>query len=425
VKGYAREAIGVRDVPPGKASRKRILFVAEAVTLAHVGRLHALAKALGPDLYEVCLACDPRYNGLIGHPRFAIRPLWTISGKRFFGALAKGAPIYDAKTLTAYVEEDSQVIDEFKPDIVIGDFRLSLDVSARLAKVPYVTITNAYWSPYARIHYPVPDIPLTAILGETLGQWMFGLFRPLAFALHASPLNTVRRHFGLPSLGPDLRRTYTHADYTLYADIPEIAPTRALPDNHSYIGPVPWEPHVPLPDWWATSRKDRPTIYVTLGSSGQSKLIPLILEAIADLPVTVMLATAGNTLIADKFPNILVADYLPGSIAAERASVVVCNGGSPTSYQALAAGKPVVGIATNLDQYLNMSLIEEAGAGILIRAGSASAIKIRKSVETTLRSAEASKRAQGLSQAISRYPAAKLFQSQLTGILSSGKLATF
>jgi UDP:flavonoid glycosyltransferase YjiC (YdhE family) len=47
---------------------------------------------------------------------------------------------------------------------------------------------------------------------------------------------------------------------------------------------------------------------------------------------------------------------------------VICNGGSPTTYQALAAGVPVIGIARNLDQFLNMRLLEKAGVGILLRS---------------------------------------------------------
>lgn len=51
------------DAAPGLAARRRrILFVAEAVTLAHVVRPFALAQSLDPSRYEVHFACDPRYN---------------------------------------------------------------------------------------------------------------------------------------------------------------------------------------------------------------------------------------------------------------------------------------------------------------------------------------------------------------------------
>lgn len=59
------------DAAPGLAARRRrILFVAEAVTLAHVVRPFALAQSLDPSRYEVHFACDPRYNQLLGPLHF-------------------------------------------------------------------------------------------------------------------------------------------------------------------------------------------------------------------------------------------------------------------------------------------------------------------------------------------------------------------
>ncbi len=72
-----------------------------------------------------------------------------------------------------------------------------------------------------------------------------------------------------------------------------------------------------------------------------------------------------------------VADYLPGDLAARHARLVVTNGGSSSGYQALAEGKPVLGLPSNLDQYLAMTAIEKAGAGRLVRAAEASAKEVR------------------------------------------------
>jgi UDP:flavonoid glycosyltransferase YjiC (YdhE family) len=64
---------------------------------------------------------------------------------------------------------------------------------------------------------------------------------------------------------------------------------------------------------------------------------------------------------------------LPGTEAAARSSLVICNGGSPTSQQALAAGVPVLGIAGNMDQFMNMVAVVRAGAGEMLRADRAGA----------------------------------------------------
>ena len=165
-------------------------------------------------------------------------------------ALARGRPLYDVQTLRGYVRDELELIRETAPDVVVGDFRLSLAVSTRVTNTPYMAITNAYWSPYGRQRFPMPELALAKRLGFPIAQKLFRLARPFAFAYHTLPLNRVRREYGLPSLGFDLRRIYTEADHTLYADVPEMVPTFNRPHNHHYLGPILWSPAVELPTWW-------------------------------------------------------------------------------------------------------------------------------------------------------------------------------
>jgi UDP:flavonoid glycosyltransferase YjiC (YdhE family) len=349
---------------PGK-----ILFVAEAVTLAHVARPLAVYRSLPEEGWLSTIACDPRAKRFLDGFGRRVVPLASIEPERFLQALRRGKPLYDDPTLRNYVEADLEVIGRVKPDLIIGDFRLSLSVSARLAGVPYATISNAYWSPYYRPgSWPVPELPLTHGLPLPLARLLFRCARSAAFALHTRPLNRVRKQFGLPSLGSDLRRVYTDADFVLYADLPELFPLNGLPANHRFIGPTLWEPATPFPAAWQTLTGDRRLVYVTMGSSGNPALLPSIISALSALSVTAMVATAGLAHLRESAPNVLVADMLPGIEAARRSALVVCNGGSLACYQALSAGVPVIGIASNLDQFLNMQALERTGAGLTLRA---------------------------------------------------------
>ncbi len=393
------------------APRRKILFFAEAVTLAHVSRPVILARALDPSRYEITLAMAPRYQSLWSDLPARVRPIESISVAQFLGALAKGQPLYDASTLRRYVAEDLEVIREVGPDVIVGDFRLSLSVSARVAGVPYLTITNAYWSPYARQRFPLPELPMVQWLSLPIARAVFGMARPLAFAMHTRPLNRVRREHGLPSLGFDLRRVYTDADLTLYADIPELAPTFDLPPSHRYLGPIVWSPAIGTPPWWNERANARPIVYVTMGSSGSVDLLSRVLDALADLPVDVIAATLGQPLPRPIPPNARTADYLPGREAASRAALVICNGGSPTTHQALAEGVPVLGVASNMDQHLNMAGIAQCGAGLLIRSDRASLDALRTSAALMLDHPAYSAAARSLAGLFSRASAAERFRS--------------
>lgn len=401
----------------------RILFIAEAVSLAHVARPIALAMALDQTRHAVFFASDPRFNALLGDLPFPLRPLESIESSRFFTALANGTPIYDLPILSRYVRDDLELISAVRPHLVVGDFRLSLSVSARLAGVTYFSITNSYWSPYARQRFPLPAHPLAQLLGVSAAQALFRLVRPIVFAIHARPLNRLRQEHGLPSLGSDLRRVYTDADHTLYADVPEFLDLPALPAHHHFLGPLLWSPVVPLPDWWETLPGDRPLIYVTLGSSGLHRALPLIIDALAGLPVRAMVATAGVAL-RNHAENVFTANYLPGEAAAARAQLVICNGGSPTSQQALAAGVPVLGIASNLDQFLNMQAIEARGAGLCLRADRALPADIRRAATTLLENPAFRDSARELAGIFARYDSGQRF-SELVAGLSPKQAADF
>jgi len=355
--------------PAHASPRRRILFVSEAVTLAHVGRPAALLAGLDEARYEGWIACDPRSRRFIAVEPERFVPISSLDSRIFAERLRLGRPVYDAAELREHVRADLALIERVKPDLVVGDFRLSLSVSARLARVPYACISNAYWSPFARDRsLPLPVLPWTRFAPLALAQRVFDFVQPMALAGHCRALNAVRAEHGLDSLGSDLRVVYTDADHTLYADSPDLFPLADAPANHRHLGPVVWSPPCATLPWWHDVPDDRPVIYLTMGSSGSQRVLELVIDSLAGMDVSIIGSTAGAALPVGRWRNVWLADYLPGEAAAARAALVVCNGGSPTSQQALAAGVPVVGICGNMDQMLNMRGLVAAGLGTSLRA---------------------------------------------------------
>ena len=352
-----------------ESDRLKVLMFAEAVTLAHVARPLALAAALHQDGAEIVLACDTRYQRFVADGPWVHVPLTSIPSERFLSALAHGKPVYDMATLQAYVDEDRAHIRRHRPDVVVGDFRLSLGVSARLERVPYVAISNAYWSPAYGGRLPMPVLPMTRWLPLRLAAGLFQVGAPLALGLHCRPINRLRKQYGLPAVKGSLRSVYTDADHVLLADVEALFPMeRPMPEQQTYVGPLVWSPPGAIPAWWDELDPKLPCVYVTLGSSGPSRSLETVLLGLGRLPIQVVASTAGTPAPAGLPGNVRVADYLAGDVAAARSELVVCNGGSLSAQQALISGVPVLGIASNMDQFMNMEALAAAGVGLVLRS---------------------------------------------------------
>jgi len=168
---------------------------------------------------------------------------------------------------------------------------------------------------------------------------------------------------------PGIARTIGEAPYL--TSFPASLDPSPWPDTRRFRDPV--APGGPLPDWWSNDR--RPLIYVTFGSvlGHLPEAMPVFrsaLEAVADLPARVLM-TVGQAVDPADLPvipaNVHVERWVPQHDVFAHARVVVCHGGSGTTFGALAAGLPLVVCPLFADQASNGRLVEQAGAGVMIR----------------------------------------------------------
>jgi UDP:flavonoid glycosyltransferase YjiC (YdhE family) len=138
-----------------------------------------------------------------------------------------------------------------------------------------------------------------------------------------------------------------------------IAASPYLSSFPARLDPSPWhdtrrfraahEPPQPLPDWW--SGDTRPAIHVTLSEPYlATSLRPAassraVLEAVNELPARV-LVTTGRTIdpgaLDPRSPRTHIEQWVPQHDVFAHARLVVCHGGSGTTFGALAAGLPLV-----------------------------------------------------------------------------------
>jgi UDP:flavonoid glycosyltransferase YjiC (YdhE family) len=151
----------------------------------------------------------------------------------------------------------------------------------------------------------------------------------------------------------------------------------------SSLDPSPWantrryrlpaQPTDALPDWWPEGG-DRPLVYVTFGTvighlPEAAGVYRSALAAVSGLPARVLL-TVGRATEVDRLglvpANTHVEQWVPQADVLAHAAVVVCHGGSGTTFGALASGIPLVICPLFADQHRNGQRVKTAGAGLVI-----------------------------------------------------------
>jgi UDP:flavonoid glycosyltransferase YjiC (YdhE family) len=162
----------------------------------------------------------------------------------------------------------------------------------------------------------------------------------------------------------------------------------------------------PLPDWWGGAAG--PLVYLTFGTVlGHMSIAPEVfraaIAAVADLPVRVLL-TIGHHLDPDALgalpPTVHVESWVDQADVFAAADVVVCHGGSGTTYGALAAGLPMVLVPIFADQFENSKRVAASGAALTVDGPDA----IAAGIHAILASASYGDRARAIGDEVSATP---------------------
>lgn len=138
-------------------------------------------------------------------------------------------------------------------------------------------------------------------------------------------MERLRASFGLATLGYDLRNCYTDADLRLFANFPALFPQVRPHAGANFVGPITWSPDTQGNLDFLSG--DQPLVYITMGSSGDLRVLAQIIPIFEERGSRIVVTTAGRPLpFKPESPNTLVFDFLPGAAVCQQASLVVCNG---------------------------------------------------------------------------------------------------
>jgi UDP:flavonoid glycosyltransferase YjiC (YdhE family) len=217
---------------------------------------------------------------------------------------------------------------------------------------------------------------------------------------------------------------YTLADETAVLTVPGFEFERSdVPGNVHLVGTLPapmpdedWQP----PAWWDDLDGSRPVVVVTQGTLANEDLSQLIepaLTGLAERDVTVV-AALGRDPAALSVPvpaNARVADYIPFGALLPKVSVLVTNGGSGGTHQALAAGVPVVVAGETEDKPANAARVAYHGLGINLQTATPTPQAVARAVESLLEDTEVRENVARLAKVYAQHDALDNIERLLLG----------
>ncbi len=284
---------------------------------------------------------------------------------------------YDMESIDACVESERDVIEDTRPDVVIGDMRPTLQISAGLMGLHLAMVEAAYNSPSYGHRIQLP----------TWFETEPGPFEEYLRRCRSSPAKRKR-------------------SCLLVADVPQFHPTGQWKGAY-YVGPLldlPARPRQVVTldsNGWDSTL---PLIYLNCGSTGHA-LEGFLIDTLSVLSeryrviCTVLGPRSREAAPTTPSRNVRIVDFLPASWITAEASAVITVGGAGTVYHALRSGVPVVGAADHLDQEYHLNRVGSLGLGIKLEWNQwTNAEEIRKTVDRVIENQEYEERCRAFSR---------------------------
>lgn len=345
-------------------AQARILLIPSSIGMAHIGRLLLVAEELRQRGGKVAFAYGGKHYHLLEQHGFTCYPVSDISAPDLTSQSTAVLEQYTAPVVERCVRDELAVYAEYLPHAVVTDVRPTAAISSRLAGIPLVAVLNGSATSYFDMARLLVTSAGSALKYRLTSALMHSLVSMQGRRL-AAGLRAVAEHNGVTD-----RKTlfdFLAGDLTLLADLPGFVPLRAAPHNYLTTGPLIWEgagePAPPLPPSAPGQRR----VYITIGNTGNRRLLDTAMAAFANQPQLQIIATTGAYLDAAPYQNqanFHAYPFLPGSSVMRQSDLVIHAGGNGTTYQSLKNGLPAVVVPSNNEQIVAARLLRYHKVGV-------------------------------------------------------------
>ena len=328
----------------------RILFSPESFNMGETTRCLEIARVARERGHTVLFhVYSPKYIGLLenaGLPVHLCEPIMSDAEAEQIMALDQGRGVrhpFTTDMVRRRVAAELSAIRDFNADAVVIGSNLTMLLSARIAGVPIF-----YARPYA---YSSTYFSKKPVGGELAApRWLRAVarvcsYKPASFA-------RVAREYGLKL--PRRTVDMLSADVNLICSLFTQLRGDSLVEPDVGVGPIYYRAPGELPQIVREPR-ERPLVYVGMGSSGSADILARVLRQLSAAPVDVLVG-GGVQLLDTRLlgNNIHFAGTVPAHLLAGHIDASITHGGEGTVQTACLAGVPFAGIAMQAEQSWNI-----------------------------------------------------------------------
>ena len=345
---------------------KKRLLIFPFDLLSHYLRCIALAERYRD--WEILFAHSEKYSGQVTAAGYATFPVESFDANTVMDQAARFSFDWlNNSDILRVFGSQAQAIRNYRPQLVIGDTSPTLKMAAATLSVPYVSLMNGYMSKYYTGLRAVPEIHPGHQHLQRLPPWLAEIITRLAeraaFRSVHKPFRKLRAELGLPYLHTYLDEL--EGDRNFICDRADLFPQKQLPASYEIIGPLMHSSSVNESAFLATLDLSKPTICVSLGSSGNWKPLSFLSgQPYAHLNII----AAGDTNTILQGSHIHHRTFVNLDQILPHCDFLVCHGGNGTIYEGLRHRKFMLCLTSHFEQEWNARRIEELGLGKRINA---------------------------------------------------------
>lgn len=331
----------------------RFLILPSNNTLSHIAKSLAVRTALLTRGHEVEIAISPGRSPFLTGLKIPHHTLADIQE-----ADCSPAPTFawfrDPARFRSVIEEELSLIEQLRPDRILGVFRFTASTSAALTSLPFDSLACGCMLPAFEGVLGFRETDPNALIQRR--------FLDTFFSHSARRVSQALIAMGRPAV-TDIRQLLLGRRTFLW-DAPEFQPLPPTP-GVEHVGPIPfdgwpWDAGAP----GSIRRLNRPLALLSMGTGRSAESAPnRVLARLLDLGFHVAIVGGGSPTCAPAEDRITPFCFAPLPALLARADILVCHGGQQTVFEALAHGVPMAILPFHPEQAQNGLCLERLGAG--------------------------------------------------------------